>query len=371
MKTMKVEQLDGLETIDPTPITPWESPPFIEIDIEPERDKANEKATALLASPRAVIYSDASGKKGLLGAAAVTVDREQTVADSRQVSIGSMTNWSVHAAELIGIFYATSLVLKTARLSLATASKPEDETATILCDNTSALQAIRNPRNKSGQRIIYAIRQAASELKARGIPLRLQWIPGHSDNPGNDAADKLAKEAVGPDKMHPFSRLVSQERVAIRKNIHREWEQEWRTSKRGGHLRRIDTGLPANRTRRLYDTLPRNRASLLTQLRTGHCWLAPYGKQYGFRNDDKCECGAKETLTHVILDCPKLRAPRQTLRRETGEAFGDISTMLGGNRETSYVKAVLDFAEVSQRFCSRGPRDPQEQNRRQMATTGP
>jgi hypothetical protein len=75
MKTMKVEQLDGLETIDPTPITPWESPPFIEIDIEPERDKANEKATALLASPRAVIYSDASGKKGLLGAAAVTLDR--------------------------------------------------------------------------------------------------------------------------------------------------------------------------------------------------------------------------------------------------------------------------------------------------------
>jgi hypothetical protein len=43
-------------------------------------------------------------------------------------------------------------------------------------------------------------------------------------------ADKLAKEAVGPNKMHPFNRLVSQERVAIRKNIHREWEQEWKAS---------------------------------------------------------------------------------------------------------------------------------------------
>ncbi|KAI3055354.1 hypothetical protein CBS147353_11340 [Aspergillus niger] len=111
-----------------------------------------------------------------------------------------MTNWSVHAAEVIGIFYAISLALKTARPGPTTATPPENETATILCDNT-ALQAIRNPRNKSGQRIIYAILQAASELKARGIPLRLQWIPGHSDIPGNDAADKLAKRAVGPDKM--------------------------------------------------------------------------------------------------------------------------------------------------------------------------
>lgn len=159
--------------------------------------------------------------------------------------------------------------------------------------------------------------------------------------------------------------------MAIRRNIRREWEQEWKTSEKGGHLRRIDAELPASRTRRLYDTLPRNRAYLLTQLRAGHSWLAPYGKQYGFRDDDKCECGAKETVTHVLLDCPRLKVPRQTLRRETGEAFGDIPTMLGGSKETSYVKAVLDFAEVSQRFCSRGQKAPQGQNRRRMANTGP
>jgi ribonuclease HI len=347
-----------------------ECPSVREIDIEPDRDRGKENATTLLSSPGRVIYSDASGRKGLLGAAAVVLNGDQALADSRQVSIGPMANWSVHAAELIGIFYAISLVLKTVRLRPTAATTPVHETTTILCDNASALQAIRNPRNKSGQRIIYAILQAAAELKARGIPLRLQWIPGHSDNPGNDAADKLAKEAVGPDKMHPFCRLASQERTAIRKNIHREWEQEWRTSKKAGHLRRIDAELPARRTRRLYDSLPRNRAYLLTQLRGAHCWLAPHGKLHGFRDDDKCECGAKETVAHVILDCPKLRIARPTLRRETGEAFGDISAMLGGNRETSHVKAVLDFAEASRRFRSRGPRDPQGQNRRRMANTG-
>ncbi|KAF4213878.1 hypothetical protein CNMCM6805_003709 [Aspergillus fumigatiaffinis] len=185
---------------------PWSLPAFVEVDIEPDQDKAKDEATALAASPSIVVYSDASGRDNQLGAAAVQLNENQEVVGSRQLSVGPMTDWSVHAAELIGIFYAISLVLKTVNLRPNAAIIPEHETTTILCDNMSALQAIRNPRNNSGQQIIYAILQAASELKARGIPLRLQWIPGHSDNPGNDAADELAKRAVGSDKTHPFCR---------------------------------------------------------------------------------------------------------------------------------------------------------------------
>jgi hypothetical protein len=33
MKTMKVEQLTGLETIDPTPTTPWNAPPFVKLTL--------------------------------------------------------------------------------------------------------------------------------------------------------------------------------------------------------------------------------------------------------------------------------------------------------------------------------------------------
>jgi ribonuclease HI len=334
----------------------------VEIDIEPDREKAKDKAAAIQASSNMVVFSDASGQNNCLGAAAVMLDHNQEVIESRQLSVGSMGSWSVYAAELIGIFYAISLVLKVSSLRPNAPLTPGQEPATILCDNMSALQAIRNPRNRSGQRIIHANLQAAAELRSRGIPLRLQWIPGHCDDPGNEAADKLARMAVGPDKMHPFSRLVSQEKAAIRKQILKEWEQEWKISKKGSHLRRIDPNLPATRTRRLYDPLPRNRAYLLTQLRAGHCWLAPYGKLHGHRGDDKCECGATETVIHVILDCLKLKTPRQKLRREIGEAFGDIPAMLGGKGETSHVKAVLDFAEASQRFRSRRPRGPQRQN---------
>ena len=116
----------------------------------------------------------------------------------------------------------------------------------------------------------------------------------------------------------------------------------------------------------MYGSLPRNRAYLLTQLRTGHSWLATHGKLHEFREDDKCECGAAETVVHVLIDCPKLKDLRQKLRRKIGTAFNDISDMLGGGspgkkgkqddmQDSSILGAVLDFAEASQRFHSRAP----------------
>jgi ribonuclease HI len=91
-------------------------------------------------------------------------------------------------------------------------------TATILCDSRSALQAVQSARNRSGQRIVHAILQAGAEVLAAGIALRLQWVPGHCDNPGNDAADRLAKDAASPsfppaphqrESVHPSEHLLS------------------------------------------------------------------------------------------------------------------------------------------------------------------
>ncbi|KAL3246637.1 hypothetical protein ABHI18_012652, partial [Aspergillus niger] len=162
---------------------------------------------------------------------------------------------------LMAIYYAMGLVFQLAQKKHATTTNQGP--ATILSDSMSALQVIANPSNKSGQRMIQAIHQSAAELKARGNPLRSQWVPGHCGNPGNETADRLAKEAVGAEKKHTFQHLLSREKAFIRNTIKSEWEQEWKTSKNGGHLRLMDRALPACRTRRLYGSLPRNRAYLL------------------------------------------------------------------------------------------------------------
>jgi ribonuclease HI len=362
---MDLQRLDELETIDPSPLAPWRDEPFAEIEVGSDRETAVERAETVRSMSDIVVYSDASGREGHLGAAVVALDNNLQVVESQQVQVGPTDRWSVHVAELIGIFYAISTVFKIAcqQPSLGSTQK----TATILCDSRSALQAAQNPKNKPGQRIVHAILQAATEVQAEGVALRLQWVPGHCNNPGNDAADRLAKDAASPGKTHSFRPLLSRESARLRVGILSQWEQEWRSSSKGSHLRKIDGTLPATYTRRLYGSLPRNRAYLLTQLRTGHNWLSTYAKSFGFRGDDHCGCGAQETVTHVLVDCPSLKDIRRELKKEVGDAFKSVSSLLGGSTEgkkgkpdtvsrAKTVKAVLDFAEASQRFWSRAPR---------------
>jgi ribonuclease HI len=365
LKTMSLERLQELELIDPTPLPPWRTEAFSEIEIKPDREIAMARADAARSNSDVVVYSDASGRKGHLGAAAVVLDDKLEITERVQIQVGPMDQWSVHAAELIGILYAINLINKIA-LQRRRSTGTRVQHSTILSDSMSALQAIRNPGNKSGQQIIYAILQAGRNTKSHGIAVRLQWTPGHCDSLGNDTADHLAKEAATPGKTHPFPPLLSRERAHIRQGIYAQWEKEWKESRDGGHLRKIDNSLPAKYTRRLYGSLPRNRAYLLTQLRTGHCWLSTYAKAFGFRDDDLCVCGERESVIHVLLDCPALRELRRELREKVGDAFNCISTLVGGSGEgrrggpdnaprAKTVEAVLDFAEASQRFRSRVP----------------
>ncbi|KAJ5138858.1 uncharacterized protein N7515_003706 [Penicillium bovifimosum] len=365
LKTMDVDRLNELETIDPRPLPPWRPDAFTEIELEHDRETARERAKVARNTSDIVVYSDASGREGHLGAAIVALNDNDEVTESQQVQVGSMERWSVHVAELMGIFYAVSMAFKLAHQRSVVGNNVH-ATATILCDSKSALQAIQNVRNRSGQRIIHASLQAATEVQARHITLRLQWMPGHCEIVGNEAADRLAKEAAQPGKTHPFRPLLTRENAFLRSRTHAQWEQEWRLSTKGAHLRKVDGALPARYTRKLYGNLPRNRAYLLTQLRTGHNWLSTYAKKFGFHDDDRCECGGQETVSHVLLECPNLRELRIELRRNVGDALNSVSSLLGGSNEgekgnpdtasrAKTVQAVLDFAEASQRFRSRAP----------------
>lgn len=75
---------------------------------------------------------------------------------------------------------------------------------------------------------------------------------GDCDNAGNDAADRLAKDAACPGKTHPFRPLLTRKKAFIRGRIRAQWEQEWKSTAKGSYLRRIGNTLPAS----LMDGMP-------------------------------------------------------------------------------------------------------------------
>ena len=124
--------------------------------------------------------------------------------------------------------------------------------------------------------------------------------------------------SCAPRQYPPVPPAANKGERVIRGEIRAQWEQEWKSSTKGGHLRKIDNNLPATYTQKLYGSLSRGRAYLLTQLRMGHNWLSTYRKNIGYSDDNQCVCGAQETVTHVLVDCLRLVELRRKLRTEVG-----------------------------------------------------
>jgi ribonuclease HI len=344
----------NLETISPAPMLPWGESPFA--SIKAVRSRAEAKITTqnlVLTDPGTVIFTDGSGKGNDLGAAAIVLGRNQDIRHKVSIGVGSNSFWNVYAAELIAIFFALHMARRD-HIWNTVNQNPSPSQYTILSDSKAALQAIANPQARSAQHIIHRILTDAERLsKGCDIALHLAWVPGHEGIQGNEVADHEAKAALERPLEHHFAPLLSSQKRKVKELIRKQWREEWNNSPKGQHLRKLDPNLPGKHVHKLYDARPRRQANLLAQIRTGHSWLKSYRKRFGKAQDDICECGARETLTHVFIDCPRLRGLRQRLRRRVGPGLNSISSMISEDIADGELNAILEFAEESGRFCNR------------------
>ena len=306
-------------TTDPAWIqAPWEDwSPIITIKGE---DEAIQECKAIAASYRGTAtYTDASCRNGLSGIGVI----QQTgwkLTQLQGVAIGRQNTCSVLAAELVGIRQALQ----------------QGWGSHVFTDSIKALSAIRTGNKATSCRAILRdisllLRQKASV----SLLPRLVWSPGHKGIPGNEKANTAARQATAVlgTPTDPVDERI-RELKGVLQLIEKDRSDNPTLTRRyctvGQYTWQLDQALPGKHTLALYN-ISSEEASVLIQMRTGHCRLNQSLHRLKIVDTADCQCGkGEESVQHVLLHCPRWIAARAELQAAAGDRWGDVSYLLGG-----------------------------------------
>jgi hypothetical protein len=171
-------------------------------------------------------------------------------------------------------------------------------------------------------------------LRSKNVHLIFRWVPAHAGVKGNEVANKLAMEQTvlsyypGPKGLIPHQLIPRQS-----KTHQQDTRATFQSRKYGQYIKTLDRALPGQHTRKLYNTLTRTQAAVLSQMRSGYCRLNSYLYKIKAAETDKCQCGKEETVKHFILEYPQWTEERARLNDDIGRRANELSYLLGGYQD--------------------------------------
>lgn len=132
----------------------------------------------------------------------------------------------------------------------------------VLTTNKAATQSIAKPQQQSGQEFIRCIYESTEDLRNRDVSTSIIWLPSESDVGLLSAARKEAKEATrdGAIPERQFPRMLSTTFNTEKRKLQ---AKRCLPDAVGKHSKSIDTALPGDHTRKIYETLPWNERTVL------------------------------------------------------------------------------------------------------------
>lgn len=191
---------------------------------------------------------------------------------------------SVYQAEVIAIKAALADAL----------SETHPTTIAIVSDSQSALTAIGQPR--ADNELVVDCQRAIKMIEDRGSRVILNWVKAHVGVAMNENADQAAKRAAVEGKPTLISTPISALKRVYREEAKNEYDEDYMKDKWGREIKKY-VEKPSKRPREMTVTWQ------TAQVYSGHGLNRTSGR-LGYGKAGDCPCGEKQSMAHVITECP-------------------------------------------------------------------
>ena len=275
------------------------------------------------------IYTDGSKDGSKVRAGAAIYSTKQLV---KQYKYKLHNNCSNNQAEQITILKALE--------QLQGLEAPTGGKVSINTDSRVAIDSLKNHAMHSF--LIEKMRNKIRHLSTQTWTIDFRWVKAHIGIEGNEAADRLAKEAAQDEENQsivfesiPLTSIASE----INKRGLEQWQRQWNSSEKGAVCRFFFPRLEQRLKMKLRITPE------FTALVTGHGKTKSYLHRFILTDDPACPCGEeRQTSEHIIFDCNIFEAQRSSLIKQIMVSGG---TWPPANDEliTKYLNAFSKFVK--------------------------